>query len=68
MTTAENVDSKVKAYSNIIENFDLVETNYKIMQLYSPSIPAQGKASNKHSVENYVDEFNKTEIRKMMIH
>ena len=63
----ENVDSKASAYSNIIENFDLVKTNYKIMQLYAPTIPAQGKRRINNTLENYVDEFNKTEIRKMMI-
>ena len=62
-----NVDSNVKAYSNIIEGFDKVEMNYKIMQLYSPSIPVQGKEVLKHSVENFIPEFNKTEIVKMMI-
>ena len=62
-----NIDSKVKAYSNILEEFDKVEVNYKIMQLYSPSIPVQGKEVLKYSVENFEPEFNKTEIVKMMI-
>ena len=50
-----------------MEEFDKVEVNYKIMQLYSPSIPVQGKEVLKYSVENFEPEFNKTEIVKMMI-
>lgn len=57
----------IKAYVNIAEQFERVEENYKIMQLYSPSISAQGKAKINHTVKNFVNEFNKTEVRKMMI-
>tara|TARA_A200000159_G_scaffold164445_1_gene194095 strand:+ start:1827 stop:2777 length:951 start_codon:yes stop_codon:yes gene_type:complete len=63
----QNVDSKATAYTNIVENFETVKTNYKIMQLYSPSIPVQGKMRINNTLHEYVDEFNKTEIRKMMI-
>ncbi len=63
----ENVESTVAAYTSILENFELVKLNYKIMQLYSPSIPAQGKRKINTAVDNFENEFNKTEIRKMMI-
>lgn len=63
----EKVDSKVKAYENIIEQIDIVKLNYKAMQLYSPSIPIQGKNKIEYSLEEFEYHFNKTEIRKMMI-
>tara|TARA_B100000287_G_scaffold346409_1_gene334011 strand:+ start:924 stop:1880 length:957 start_codon:yes stop_codon:yes gene_type:complete len=63
----ENIDSNVKAYTKIIDQFDRVETNYKMMQLYRPTIPPQGKHKINHIVNNFVNEFNKTEVRKMMI-
>mgnify|MGYP003134503821 FL=1 len=61
------VESNVKAYSKIVENRDLVEHNYKMMQLYSPSISVQGKTKLKYAVENFVHEMNVTEVKKMMI-
>ncbi len=63
----ESIDSKVKAYSNIIEQFDKVKLNYKMMQLYRPAISPQGKQKINYTVDNFINEFNKTEIRKMMI-
>ena len=32
----ENADSKLKFFSNIVEGKELIEHNYKMMQLYSP--------------------------------
>lgn len=61
------VESKVKAYTNIVEEFDKVIINYRMMQLYAPSIPAQGKQQLRFAVEEFKPELNKTEIRKMMI-
>ena len=63
----ESIDSNVKAYSKIIEQFDKVKLNYKMMQLYRPAISPQGKQKLNHTVKNFVNEFNKTEVRKMMI-
>ena len=63
----ESVDSNIKAYSKIVEQFDKVKLNYKMMQLYRPAISPQGKKKINFIVENFVNEFNKTEVRKMMI-
>ena len=63
----EEVDSNVKAYDSIVENRELIEHNYKLMQLYSPSISVQGKNKLKYAIENFVFESNITEVRKMMI-
>ena len=63
----KNANSKARAYTNIVEGADLVKENYRMMQLYSPSISAQGKLYLKESVENCDVSFNKTEVKKMMI-
>lgn len=62
----EEVDSKVKAYSKIVEQWDRVELNYKMMQLYRPAIAPQGKKKINYVIRNFENDFNKTEVRKMM--
>ena len=63
----ENVDSKLKIYQSIIDGQELIEQNYKIMQLYSPLISAQGKRKVKYNIDEADYHFNKTEIMKMMM-
>jgi len=63
----ENVNSNAKAYTNIIEGEQLIRENYKMMQLYSPSISVQGKAYLRETITECEITFNKTEIKKMMI-
>jgi len=62
-----SVDSKLKIYQNILENEELIENNYKIMQLYSPFISPQGKRKIKYNIDNAENLFNRTEIMKMMM-
>ena len=51
----------------MIEEQSKVKQNYKLMQLYTPSISAQ----TAHKINNLIDEderhFNKTLIRAMML-
>lgn len=61
------VDSNLKAYSNVLENQDVLKLNYKMMQLYSPNISAQTKRMVNQVVGNFDYHFNKTEVVKMMI-
>ena len=63
----KSVDSDLKAYNNVIKEQKLVRENYKIMQLYSPSMPVQYKNRIRDTLENSCSEFNKTEVVKMMI-
>jgi len=63
----EKTDSKLKVYNSVIENEDVVKSNYKIMQLYSPSISVQGKGKIKSTIKNFVPEFNLTRMRTMII-
>jgi DNA polymerase-1 len=62
----ESVESNLKFYSNIIEGKELIEHNYKMMQLYSPQMSIQSKIHVKESIENFDATFNKTEIIGMM--
>jgi len=49
-----------------LENETLVETNYKLMQLYSPNLSVQSKGKVDFTIDNFEFDFNKTEIIKMM--
>ena len=62
-----NNESEVRAYKLITENRELIEHNYKLMQLYAPSISVQGKKKLQYAVDNFVFEANFTEVKKMMI-
>ena len=48
---AEN--SKLKFFSNVVEAKDLIEHNYKMMQLYAPHMYVQAKILVTDSVENF---------------
>jgi len=62
----ENDNTGLKVFSSILEGSSVIEENYKIMQLYSPSISIDGKNRIKHTLENFEPQFNKTEIIKRM--
>ena len=62
----ETIDSKVTAYAKIIEGREIVELNYKLMQLYSASISIQGKTKLDYAINNCEHTLNKTEFIKMM--
>ena len=57
-------DSKVKFYSNVVENWDLVETNYKVMNLTPPSISVQGRQKINWALDNFEFELNATELKR----
>jgi len=60
-------ESSLKVYTSIVENRELIEENYKLMQLYVPSISVQGRQKVKYAVENSEKSFNQTEINVMML-
>ena len=62
----ENVDGP-KVYRTILEKKNLVENNYKLMQLYAPSMSPQNKSIIRNAVFELEPEFNKTGVLKMMI-
>lgn len=61
-----SIDSNLKVYENILENIDTVKLNYKMMQLYSPTMSAQSKIKVSSSIRDCYHDFNKTQIIKMM--
>ena len=58
---------KVKAYTNVLENREVVEENYRLMQLYTPSVSVQGRKKINYALDNFEPEFAKTTIKAMMI-
>jgi len=62
----QGVDKKLKVHQNILEHRGVVEKNYKLMQLYVPMLSPQSKEVVRYAVEEAPQEFNKTEILKMM--
>jgi len=62
-----NVDSKLKCFSSILEGEETIRQNYKLMQLYSPSVSVQVKQQMHNVLEENVPQFNKTKIRTMFI-
>jgi len=62
----EKADSKLKFYNNIIDGKQLIEHNYKMMQLYSPQLSVQSKDFVKNSIENFDCDFNIIEVYRKM--
>ena len=63
----ENSDLALKAYENIIDGEEVIKENYKLMQLYSPSISVQNKEKIKYVIRNTTLDFNKTLTNGMML-
>ena len=62
----DGCENKLKVHHNILAGRDIIEKNYRLMQLYSPSLSPQSKKIIRHTVEEAALEFNKTEVLKMM--
>jgi hypothetical protein len=62
----ENDNTGLKAFASICEAQDVIEENYKIMQLYAPTMSLNDKNKVKHILDNFTPEFNKTEVIKRM--
>ena len=60
-------ESKLKVYASILENKDVIAQNYKLMQLYAPSLSPQGKRQVRFAVEEAELQLNKTAVQGMMI-
>mgnify|MGYP003127019147 CR=1 FL=1 len=67
LSDCEKVENKLKIHNAIIEKKELIEKNYKVMQLYTPSISTATSAIIKEHIKNYPKQFARTNIRKMMI-
>ena len=59
-------EKKLLIHQRILDNRDKIVDNYKMMQLYSPSISAQGTEKIRAKLDNEDRIFNKTGIISMM--
>jgi 5'-3' exonuclease len=67
MGFCETSGTELKVYQQIIEGREVIEENYKLMQLYSPAISPQGKTQVRFAIEEAEQLFNKTKVQGMMI-
>ena len=67
LTHAKNNNSKIKAYQNVVDNEEIIASNYEIMQLYTSTISSQGVQKLKYAVKNDGVTLNRSEIRKMLL-
>ncbi len=58
-----NVGSKLKFFERIVEGWDTIETNYKVMNLTPPSISVQGRQKINYILENFEFELNGTGLK-----
>lgn len=58
--------SRVKFFTNVVENRSVIEHNYKMMQLSSPQMSIQAKEVVTNAVENFDCNFNQTQVLGMM--
>lgn len=59
-------ETKVKFYPSILESKELIKLNYKMMQLYIPSLSIQTAQAIKSTFEEHTPEFSETEVIKML--
>ena len=59
----ENTESNLKLFQNILEGWDTVLLNYKVMNLSPPSISVQGSQQLRYILENFVHELNATSLK-----
>ena len=57
---------RLKFFNNVVENRDVIEHNYKMMQLSSPQMSIQAKDFVRNAIENFDCNFNQTEVLGMM--
>ena len=60
----DKMEKKLKVHTSILENKHIIESNYKLMQLYSPSISVQSRKKINYTLKNADLSFNKTAIMK----
>jgi len=60
-------DKSLKAFENILENEDILRRNYKMMQLYVPTMMINDKKLVNETMDDPDTSFNKTEVLRMMM-
>ena len=60
-------NSKLKFFERIVEGWETVETNYKVMNLTPPSISVQGRRKVNYALDNFEFELNATELKRASV-
>jgi hypothetical protein len=60
-------DDDIKLYKDILREHKKVELNYKLMQLYAPSISIKSTQHIRSTIDNFKPTFNRTETIKKMV-
>jgi len=68
MKYCESIDKKLKVHENILEHSALVEKNFEIMQLYSPSISYLHKKQINFSLQEFEPKLEKLELTKKLVY
>ena len=63
----EDVPKKIKLHENILDNLDLIQSNYDIMQLYKPVISHTSKQTAKFAIEGFEPEWKKIEFQRHLM-
>tara|TARA_R110000824_G_scaffold159090_1_gene333307 strand:+ start:1566 stop:2531 length:966 start_codon:yes stop_codon:yes gene_type:complete len=58
---------ELKLFHDILSQKDLVELNYKLMQLYTPALSYKSSQHVRETINNFLPQFNRTEVLKMMV-
>ena len=64
--TCQEQESPLKVHHSVVAERKLIEQNYKLMQLYSPSLPVQTHNRIREVMEGLEPEFNKSGLRAEM--
>lgn len=59
-------DGEIKLHKNILKEYKKVVLNYKLMQLYSPSISVNNSKMIVEKITKFEPKFNRTNVVKMM--
>ena len=62
----EEAEKPIGIHRNILQHKDIVESNFKLMQLYSPSISSIHKKQINFALQEFDKSYNKMEILKKM--
>ncbi len=63
----EALDKKLACHRNILEGKKVIETNYDMMQLYSPMISYTNKQAIDFNITQFEYDYNKTNFVKMLM-
>lgn len=59
-------ENELKVYRNVVSKTNILERNYQMMQLYTPSLNIDAKKTIRETIKNADITFNKTEVIKHM--